>query len=105
MNKVQERFRIISDAHVDDTAVEMRACERAALAKAITERALADGILTTSEALEILVATRATLADCEDSLSRNVAVQRSLDAMIATLADLPANAIARIPSPTQPLAA
>lgn len=96
MNKLQRQFRIVSDEHVEDTAVEMRACERAERTRGLTEAALADNLVTTSEALSILRAASATLADCEDSLQRNVGVQLALDAAIARLGDLPQDAIARL---------
>ena len=43
MNKLQRGLRAISDERMDDTAVEMDACEQARVALDITRRALQAG--------------------------------------------------------------
>ncbi len=97
MNKLQRGLRAISDARLDDTAVEMDACEQARLALDITRRALLDGQVTIGEAREIIAALQAVIDVNDRSLAYNVRQQPALDAFIAHLAHVPADAIARLP--------
>lgn len=99
MNKLQRGLRAISDERMDDTAVEMDACEQARVALDITRRALLDGQITVGEAREIIAAQERVIAANDRSLEYNVRQQSALDAFIAHLAHLPADAIARMPRP------
>lgn len=99
MNKLQMRLRAISDTRMDDTAVEMDACDQARLTLDITRRALLDGQITVGEAREIIAAQQAVIAASDRSLEYNVREQPELDAFMACLAHLPADAIARLPRP------
>lgn len=100
MNKLQRELRVISDERLSDTAVEMDACEQARLALDITRRALLDGQITAGEAREIIAAQERVIATNDRSLEYNVRQQPELDAFIAHLAHVPADAIARLPRPT-----
>lgn len=97
MNRLQRQFRAISDANLDDTAKDIQAVDQAAVAVDLTERALATGMVTTTEALGILAEERAVLATCLESYRLNLVVQTKIDALTALLAQLPANCVARIP--------
>lgn len=99
MNKLQRHLRTVSDDRLSDTAVEMDACERARIAVDITKRALLDGCVTSSEALEILEAQRAVIEVSDMSLAYNVRQQRQLDEFIAYLRHIPSEAMARLPDP------
>lgn len=99
MNQVQRQLRTVSDHHCDDTSGELSARDRAAVALAMTEAALADGMVTSTEALGILKWQRRVLAACDLSLARNLQVQREIDAVIAWIGNLPADALATLPRP------
>jgi hypothetical protein len=101
VNHVQRQLRIVSDHQVDDTSGELSARDRAAVALEMTEAALADGLVTTTEALSILREQRLSLAAWDLSIERNREVQREMDAAIAWLGSLPAEAIARLPAAPQ----
>lgn len=101
VNHVQRQLRIISDHQVDDTSGELSARDRAAVALEITEAALADGLVNTTEALSILCEQRLSLAAWDLSIERNREVQREMDAAIAWLGSLPAEAISRLPAAPQ----
>ena len=94
-NRVQRQLRVISDDHCDDTAIEMDCVEAARHTYRVTRAALLDGMVTSSEAQEIVNATLATIRLAEDSLQRNVAVERQLTAFSAELATTPAQTTAR----------
>jgi hypothetical protein len=94
-NKVQRRLRDISDEHCDDTAVEMDCVEAARHTYRVTRAALLDGMVTTSEAKEIVDSLAATIRLAEDSLRRNVAVEQQLTAFSRDLATWPADSRAR----------
>lgn len=97
VNKLQKGLRAISDERMDDTAVEIDACEQARLALDITRRALLDGQITVGEAREIVAAQQAVVDASDRSLEYNIRQQPELDAFIAHLANVPADAIARLP--------
>lgn len=94
-NRVQRRLREISDGHCDDTAVEMDCVESARHTYRVTRAALLDGMVTTSEAKEIVDSLTATIHLAEDSLRRNVAVEQQLTAFSRDLATWPSDARAR----------
>ena len=94
-NRVQRRLRDISDEHCDDTAVEMDCVEAARHTYQVTRAALLDGMVTTSEAAEIVDSLTATVRLAEDSLRRNVAVEQQLTAFSRDLATWPADSRAR----------
>lgn len=94
-NKVQRRLRDISDGHCDDTAVEMDCVEAARHTYRVTRAALLDGMVTTSEAKEIVDSLAATIRLAEDSLRRNVTVEQQLTAFSHELATWPGDAKAR----------
>jgi hypothetical protein len=85
-NRAQRQLRAISDDHCDDTAVEMDCVEVARHTYRVTRLALLDGVVTTSEAKEIVGALAATVRLAEDSLRRNVAVEQQLTAFSHELA-------------------
>lgn len=99
MNKLQRHLRAVSDDRLSDTAVEMEACERARIAVDITKRALLDGAITASEALEILEAQQAVIEVSDVSLAYNVRQQRALDDFITYLKSIPTDALSRMPAP------
>ena len=94
-NRVQRQLRVISDDHCDDTAIEMGCIEAARHTYQLTRAALLDGMVTSSEAQEIVNAMLATIRLAEDSLQRNVAVERQLTAFSRELATAPAHSTAR----------
>lgn len=101
MNKLQRQLRAISDERLDDTAVEITACDWARQALEVTTRALADGRVTAAEAEEMLAAQRAVIEANDLSLAYNVRQQPELDGFIARLAAVPAAVVAlvsRVPS-------
>lgn len=98
MNRLQRHLRVLSDDRLDDTSVEMDACERAQVALDLTKRALMDGCITSTEALEILEAQRAVLEANTLSLAYNIRQQHALDEFIAYLSNVPANIVARMPA-------
>ncbi len=89
-NRVQRQLREISDEHMDDTAIELDCVEAAQHTYRVTRAALRDGMVTNSEALEIVAALDATIRLAEDSLRRNVAVEQQLTAFSHELAGAPA---------------
>jgi hypothetical protein len=89
-NRAQRRLRAISDEHCDDTAVEMDCVEAAHHTYRLTRAALLDGMVTSSEAQEIVDALAATVRLAEDSLRRNVAVEQKLTAFSHDLSTGPA---------------
>lgn len=99
VNKLQRHLRVISDTRLDDTSVELDACERARIALDITKRALMDRCITAGEALEILEAQKAVIQASDLSLAYNVRQQPQLDEFIAYLKHVPADALARMPAP------
>lgn len=82
MNRLQRHLRALSDEHLDDTAIGLSACERARIALDITKRALIDGCITSSEALEILEAQKAVIEASDLSLACDVSQQPQLDEFI-----------------------
>lgn len=98
-NRYYRAVSVISEEQGDDIAGEIDACDVAEVAVEVTSRALLDGVVTTSEAAEILEASRATLAASRLSLERSLAVQRHIDQVLMWLNGLPADAIARLSSP------
>lgn len=94
-NRVQRRLREISDSHLDDTCMEMDCVEAAHRTYQVTRAALLDGMVSTSEAKEIVDSLAVTVRLAEDSLRRNVAVEEQLTAFSRDLSQWPADAQAR----------
>ena len=91
-NRVQRQLRGISDEHMDDTAIEQDCVEAAQYTYRVLRAALLDGMVTTSEAKEIVDSVAATVRLAEDSLARNVALEKQLTAFSRELAAVPAAA-------------
>jgi len=98
-NRYHRAVSVISEEQGSDIAGEIDACDAAEASVQVTERALRDGAVTTSEAVAILHTCRDTLAASRLSLKRSLAVQRHIDEVLRWLNTLPADAIARLPSP------
>ena len=97
MNRLQRQLREISDARMDDTAVEMAVCEQARAVVEITRRALRDGRIADRAARQIIAAQVAVIDASDRSLAYNVREQRTLDAFIDHLGHVPTDAVARLP--------
>jgi hypothetical protein len=94
-NRVQRHLRDISDAHMNVTALEMDCVEAARHTYRVTRAALLSGMLTVAEAREIVDGMVTTVRLAEDSLRRNVQIERQLTAFSAELAGWPSDAKAR----------
>lgn len=79
-NRAQRQLREISDEHLDDTAVEMDCLDAAQHTYQVARVALLDGVVTATEAKEIVDALATTVRLAEDSLRRNVVVEQHLTA-------------------------
>ena len=95
MNNLQREARDVSDTNLDDTCYELDAITRATLTVEMTEAALADGMVTAGEALEILAEQRVVLALCQESYRANLTIQGKLDRLTTRLGEVPAYAVAR----------
>jgi hypothetical protein len=96
VNRLQRQLREISDERLDDTAVEMTACDWARQALEVTTRALADGRVSPAEAEEMVAAQRAVIEANDLSLAYNVRQQPRLDGFIARMAAVPAAVVALV---------
>lgn len=96
MNRLQRQLREISDTRMDDTAVEMDACELARRALEVTRLAMGDGRVTCAELQEIIAAQKAVIGANDLSLAYNVEQQPVLDGFIARLAAVPAAVVALV---------
>jgi hypothetical protein len=83
--RLERQLRSVSDTHMDDTAIEMNLLECVQDFIAGLKQALWDGIITISEAQEVLESTCRVYSLAEASYEHNVLVEQMLTALAREL--------------------
>lgn len=102
MNRLQRGARFVSDLHMDERAKCLDAIDAASVSYELTAAACRSGLMTTTEAVDVLDGLRQTLLALRQMDDAGRRVQQAIDDTIRELGQLPPAAIAMLPTPRVP---